>query len=1150
MTKYFLLIVSFFYLFPFSVSAEYTNSVATEYDNEEYKANGSALSSIGADKAYTGNTGAYTGYSGKGVVVAVIDGGMMKTHPDLEGQISSLQEDDFNKSGNTHGTFVSGIIAAEKNDKGMHGLAYNADLLVFATLLEGGCINPAECMSTEEAWNTLLDSKYDKVKIINNSWGLAAEDMNEETWNNSSLLMAAMVEKDKLIIASAGNETELNPAAFPAGVADHDRSFKNNVINVVAYNSKKLPSDPYFLAEFSNLAGNAQEWTLAAPGKDIYSTVLYDETQTPLPQEFNSGSGTSMAAPFVSGAAALVQEAFPYFGGKQIADVLFSTAFKKENLDLSPFMIQSTDDITRVLFFKDNIQGMTFEEAKSQAAGLGHSCGGNVVCQEVSFSDVFGQGLLNVGDAVKGPGYFDGSRLTSADYDISREQFFYSVDTMNYNSTWSNDIAQLKSTDERYSQANIGLKKQGEGILTLAGTNTFLGTSVVEAGELNLTGSMLGDVLVSAGTFSLSGTASMNGKITVDVNGLFEIDAGTLNNTLENKGTTLAATGTATGDIVNTGSFSVIGLTSGDTSINGKFVAAKKFTNQNVFNFEEKGVFQGTLDNNALITVAGDSELIGQINNTSSGRMVINKDVIFNNGSNPVNNSGYLSGFGTIAGTVNNSGSITTSLTVNELNSWGNIIMVDPETGDGTAVMQVDTLNITGGKVALADENVHYENGQRYTLIEFNHLTAFDNFASQSMLSDFITATAHQNSNSIDVTIDFLRMNEAEAINSFLPEEKTVAEIIDKMYLDNNHQEFKGYYYLSADNLKKEINTIRSKVQPVQKEHLPLTNTMASQISSHLFKVNMNRDAGVLNRQYVPMQQYRGGYYRGRSGGSSSQKENKIWAQILGGRVVEDKDPSLNSGETKNRTIGGMFGYDHEISPHFLVGVTAGFAYGRLTQDADEIKVNDYRAGIYTGSRFGRFTVNSMLMGGFQQYKTSRFIDISGISSLGRAEFNGYSAEFDLNLGYDFMRLPYRDYSFYLRSYVAGNVNYVSQDSYEEKGMSAMLLGVDGIDNTSVSIQPGITIGYTFSNTVLTADFSYQRLLSGDSVQTSAYFLADTAKTKFDTLAAETDKDYFNVGLGLKTNINRNTLFHLWAGTRISDKTEALNFSASVSYAF
>lgn len=1142
---------SVFFIFP--AFAEYTNTVSSEYDNEEYKANGSALSAIGADKAYTGATGAYSGFAGTGVTVAVVDGGTLTSHPDLTGQISSLQKNEFNISGNDHGTHVSGIIAAAKNDSGMHGVAYDADLLVFSTLLEGGCGDEEQCMDPDKAWDILMGSDYDEVKIINNSWGTPAEDIDESSKNRIDQLTAMAAEKDKLIVAAAGNEMLLNPDPFPAGAGVSNPSFKNNIISVVAYDADKLPSDERFIASFSNLAGDAKEWTLAAPGTDIYSSVTYDTSVNPDAPKFNNMSGTSMAAPMVSGAAALVQQAFPYLGGKQIADVLFSTAFKKEDLDLSPYMIQSNAGLTRVLFFKDNKLGITFEQAKAMYPALAAQCGnGSVSCHEVTFEDVFGQGLLNVGDAVKGIKYFDANRLTVSDYDTAMNQFFYSVDTLGTNSTWSNDIGQVKAADGLYAQADVGLKKQGEGTLTLAGTNTFSGASVVEGGELNLTGSMAGDVVVNAGTFSMSGTAKMNGKLTTAANGLFRIDSGTLNNTFENRGTTLAAKGTAAGDIINTGTFSVVGLADTAATIDGDFSSTGRFINRNMFNFEEKGLFRGTLDNEGIVAVSGSSRLIGQINNTASGSMVVNAGVIFNNGSNPIENAGFLSGFGTIAGTVNNTaaGSVATSLTINELNSSGNIVMVSLESGAETAVMQVDTLNITGGGLTVANNNISYENGQRYTLINFNNLTAFENFATQSMLSDFIVATTHQESGSIDVTIDYLRMGESAATASFLPEEKVVAGIMDKMYLDNNNTDFKGYYYLSGENLQKEIKTIRSKVKPLQKEHLPLTNVMSSQISAHLFRTNMNRDAAVYRHQYVPMQQYRGKYYRGRSGGSSAVTENKIWGQVLGGKVVEDGDSSLNKGDVKTKTIGGMFGYDHEFSPQLLVGVTAGFASGRLTQDSDEINVKDYRAGIYTGSRFGRLTLNSMLMGGFQQYKSSRYTEIAGMGTLSRADFNGYSAEFDLNLGYDFMRLPYRDYSFYLRSYLAANVSYISQDSYEEKGASSLLLGVKSINNTSVSVQPGITIGYTFSQAVLTADFGYQRILSGDSVQTSAYFLADTAKTAFDSLSAETDKDYFNAGIGLKTNLSRSVLLNLWAGARISDNTEALNFAVSLSYAF
>ncbi len=1151
MKNRFFIILCFFTFSAFPAFAEELNYNDSETFPEFFK-NVDALIAIGADKAYTGADGtAYSGFSGAGVTVAVIDNGTMANHPDLVQSHSTLQKPQFNISAEKHGTHVAGIIAAEKNGSGMHGVAYNSDLLLFSTSLEGGCGGMEGCLSPMAALEALLDSEYDDVKIINNSWGLFEEDINENVLANIHRLMDAIVAKDKLIVASAGNDMELNPNTFPAGVGLLDNSFKNNVINVVAYDSFKNHSANDFIASFSNLAGDAKEWTLAAPGKNIYSSILYDETADPPAEKFAEMNGTSMAAPLVSGAAALVQEAFPYLGGKQIADILFSTAKKKKDLDetgsgLSPYMIQNYSGQTRVLFFKDNKEGTTFEEAKAAAASLGYSCGGSVSCHEVTFEDVFGQGLLDVGTAVKGIKYFDASRLTAEDFDIGKNQFYYSVDTLGMDSVWSNDIGQLRSSDELYKTANVGLRKRGEGVLTLAGANTFLGTSVVDGGELNLTGSMEGDVVVNTGTFSLSDTGLMNGKITTNADGLLRIeDSGTLLN-LENNGKTLASGGKSTGNVVNNGTFSVAG---------GGFISSRTFTNKNNFQFETDGRFSGVLDNEGLVSVIGNSEIEGNLNNKSSGIVFVNATI---GNSSAIENYGLLSGEGDITGSVVNheSGTVATTLKIHDLNSTGNIQL--SENPDGLATLKVNTLNITGGALTIASGNISYENGQTYSVIEFDNLTSFENFEPQSKLSDFIVATPHVNGNRIEARIDYLRMGESAATETFLPEEKVVAGIMDKMYFDDSNKDLKGYFYLSGKELQKEINTIRSKAKPIQKEHLPLAGTMSSQVSNHLFKVNMNRDAATFHRQYRPMQQYRGRYYnrgsvgryyRGRSGGSAPKTGNKIWGQILGGRVVEEDNVS-DRGNVKTRTVGGMIGYDHEISSRSLIGITAGYASGRLTQSSDEINVNDYRAGIYTGSRFGKLTFNTMLLGGFQQYKSERYTEAAGLNALHRADFNGYSAELDVNLGYDFMRLPYRDYSFYLRSYLAANVNYISQDSYEEKGESPMLLGVDSINNTSVSIQPGITIGYTFSQAVLTADFGYQRILSGDSVQSSAYFLADTARTPFESLSAESDKDYINAGVGLKTNLTRNVELNLYAGMRKSDNTEAINFAASLSYAF
>ena len=70
---------------------------------------------------------------------------------------------------------------------------------------------------------------------------------------------------------------------------------------------------------FTNLARGAELFTVMAPGSNIYSL-----------DSSNNGymldSGTSMAAPVVSGALALVAQAYPWLTGKQLADVILTTA--------------------------------------------------------------------------------------------------------------------------------------------------------------------------------------------------------------------------------------------------------------------------------------------------------------------------------------------------------------------------------------------------------------------------------------------------------------------------------------------------------------------------------------------------------------------------------------------------------------------------------------------------------------------------------------------------------------------------------------------------------------------------------------------------------------------------------------------------------
>ena len=105
-----------------------TNDISADYrTNGEYMKNGQALTAIGADKAYTGTGGgAYTGLSGMGVTVLLFNETVYASHEDLSNQIKNTS---FNTTADdVWGSQMAGIIAAEKNGLGLHGIKIHPDM--------------------------------------------------------------------------------------------------------------------------------------------------------------------------------------------------------------------------------------------------------------------------------------------------------------------------------------------------------------------------------------------------------------------------------------------------------------------------------------------------------------------------------------------------------------------------------------------------------------------------------------------------------------------------------------------------------------------------------------------------------------------------------------------------------------------------------------------------------------------------------------------------------------------------------------------------------------------------------------------------------------------------------------------------------------
>ncbi|MEZ2342819.1 Ig-like domain-containing protein, partial [Microcoleus sp.] len=254
------------------------------------------------------------------LVIGVIDTGVDYNHPDLVGNIwtnpgeiagDGIDNDnngyiddtrgwDFAYNDNNpmdvqgHGTHVSGTIAGKGNNGvGVTGVAWNAKIMPLKFLDDSGS------GATSNAILAINYATAKGVKLTNNSWGGGGYSQALSDAINTAGQQGA------LFIAAAGNSS-LNTDITPAYPASYNLS---NIISVAS----TTRTDG--LSSFSNYGATTVD--LGAPGSDIYST-------TP-GANYATYSGTSMASPHVTGAAALLWSQNPTWTAQQVKDKLMQT---------------------------------------------------------------------------------------------------------------------------------------------------------------------------------------------------------------------------------------------------------------------------------------------------------------------------------------------------------------------------------------------------------------------------------------------------------------------------------------------------------------------------------------------------------------------------------------------------------------------------------------------------------------------------------------------------------------------------------------------------------------------------------------------------------------------------------------------------------
>jgi len=258
------------------------------------------------------------------VVVAVIDTGIDYLHNDLAAnmwvnplEIANGEDTEGNgfvddihgvnlidNNGNTmdsdgHGTHVAGIIAAAANNgTGGVGVAYNVKLMAIKASDEEGLFST---LNIARALNYAIANGAD---VINMSFGGAG----------FSLFLTEILQtayESSILVAAAGNSNKPNESIGSFESENIFPAYLPFVIGVMASRRNPLANGD-FLSSFSNWDVNPDnniEYEVMAPGVQIYSTLPGNA--------YGNKSGTSMAAPIVSGVAALLRS---YFDDKTIYD--------------------------------------------------------------------------------------------------------------------------------------------------------------------------------------------------------------------------------------------------------------------------------------------------------------------------------------------------------------------------------------------------------------------------------------------------------------------------------------------------------------------------------------------------------------------------------------------------------------------------------------------------------------------------------------------------------------------------------------------------------------------------------------------------------------------------------------------------------------
>jgi hypothetical protein len=309
---------------------------AADFETAEYNLGG-GLDLINAAEAYA------QGFTGEGVTIGVVDFNFDFASGDVnynsasrgvnadalaiyEAQIGDSASDD------QHGHAVAAVAAGVKDDIGTHGVAFNSDVIAvdfFSNVNSRQVRQDGDLFNVSDPWTYLVQNG---ARVINKSFGFDEGDTidNPPPVDEFYVLEfdSAAITAGALLVSSAGNNAGPEPSLSNLRTLERLQSL--GLVGQTADGRAQLVGDGGFIiagavdangniASFSDRAGDGieRDFFLVAPGVDL---------TLPWNGQLAVGSGTSFSAPHITGAAAVLFEAWPNLSAREVADILFETA--------------------------------------------------------------------------------------------------------------------------------------------------------------------------------------------------------------------------------------------------------------------------------------------------------------------------------------------------------------------------------------------------------------------------------------------------------------------------------------------------------------------------------------------------------------------------------------------------------------------------------------------------------------------------------------------------------------------------------------------------------------------------------------------------------------------------------------------------------